>query len=71
MLDKLERDIDKQHSDTNSDSSRENVKPTDVLVKETVQKFEIDGFTIEICQKLKFGPPKNLLRQNSNKLNLI
>ena len=36
MLDKLERDIDKQHSDSNSDSSRENVKPTDVLVKETV-----------------------------------
>lgn len=48
MLDKLERDIEKQ-SDSNSEDSQRGGKlvgPKDTLVKDATQSIRIDGFTI-------------------------
>ena len=51
MLDKLERDLEKQ-SDTNSIGSGEiesqKVGPRDILVKDSILNLSVDGFIVEI-----------------------
>ena len=76
MLERLERDIGAKDSDEEEGSHSSKplsvrVKPTDILVKETITRVTVENMIVEVRETLKFRPPRAVVSSHALKMNTV